>query len=83
MVSHLKATLLDVVKLQAKGLYAAYDSPLVTNQTDPDAPDVAEGEKKIYTGLNESSRPTCSSWQTCNKVVHVILTCNKHIGKTR
>lgn len=44
-VSHLKATLLDVVKLQAKGLYAAYDSPLVTDQTDPDAPDVAEEEK--------------------------------------
>lgn len=87
MVSHLKATLLDVVELQAKGLYAAYDSPLVTDQTDPDTPDVAEGEKKIYTVLNESfdesSRPTCSSWQTCNKVVHVILTCNKHIGKTR
>lgn len=65
MVSHLKATLLDVVELQAKGLYAAYDSPLVTDQTDPDTPDVAEGEKKIYTVLNESfdesSRPTCSS----------------------
>lgn len=45
MVSHLKATLLDVVELQAKRLYAAYDSPLVTNQTDPDAPDVAKGEK--------------------------------------
>lgn len=43
--SHLKATLLDVVELQAKRLYAAYDSPLVTNQADPDAPDVTEGEK--------------------------------------
>ena len=46
VVSHLKAALLDVVKLQAEGLYAAYDSPLVANQTDPDAPDVAEGEKR-------------------------------------
>lgn len=45
---HLKAALLDVVKLQAKRLYAAYDSPLVANQTDPDTPDVAKGEKKIY-----------------------------------
>lgn len=45
MVSHLKATLLDVVELQAKRLYAAYDSPLVTNQTDADTPDVAKGEK--------------------------------------
>lgn len=41
-VSHLKATLLDVVKLQAERLYAAYDSPLVTNQADPDAPDAAD-----------------------------------------
>lgn len=38
--SHLKAALLDVVELQAEGLYAAEDSPLVTEQTDPDAPDV-------------------------------------------
>lgn len=44
--SHLKATLLDVVELQTKRLYAAYDSPLVANQTDPDAPDVAEGQKE-------------------------------------
>lgn len=48
MVLHLKAILLDVVKLQAKRLYAAYDSPLVTNQTDPNTPDVAEDKKKIY-----------------------------------
>lgn len=41
--SHLKAALLDVVKLQAERLYAAYDPPLVTKQTDPDAPDVTEG----------------------------------------
>lgn len=40
--SHLKAALLDVVELQAEGLYAAEDSPLVTKQTDPDAPDVTE-----------------------------------------
>lgn len=46
MVSHLKATLLDVVKLQAKRLYAAYDSSLVSNQTDPDTSDVARGEKE-------------------------------------
>lgn len=38
--SHLEATVLDVVELQAKGLYAAYDSPLMADQTDPDAPDV-------------------------------------------
>lgn len=48
VVSHLKATLLDVVELQTKGLYAAYDSPLVANQTDPNTPDVAEGEKRSY-----------------------------------
>lgn len=48
MVSHLKAALLDVVKLQAERLYAAYDSPLVANQTDPDTPDVAGGGEKIY-----------------------------------
>lgn len=41
--SHLKAALLDVVKLEAERLYAAYDPPLVTKQTDPDAPDVTEG----------------------------------------
>lgn len=41
--SHLEAALLDVVKLQAERLYAAYDSPLVTKQTDPNAPDVTEG----------------------------------------
>lgn len=52
VVSHLKATLLDMVKLQAERLYAAYDSPLVANQTDPNSSDVAEGEKKIYTVLN-------------------------------
>lgn len=51
MISHLKATLLDVVKLQAKRLYAAYDSPLVSNQTDPDTPDVAEGEKEDLFGF--------------------------------
>lgn len=43
--SHLKAALLDVVKLQAKRLYAAYNPPLMTNQTDPNAPDVTTGEK--------------------------------------
>lgn len=77
MVSHLKATLLDVVKLQAKRLYTTYDSPLVTNQTDPDTPDVAEGEKKIYSfwinSFYKSSR---------NKVVLITLICNKHIEKT-
>lgn len=41
--SHLEAALLNVVKLQAERLYAAYDSPLVTKQADPDAPDVTEG----------------------------------------
>lgn len=48
MGSHLKATLLDVVKLQAKGLYAAYDSPLMANQTDSNTSDVTEerGEKR-------------------------------------
>lgn len=40
MVSDLKAVLLDVVKLQAKRLYAADDSSLVTNQTDPNSSDV-------------------------------------------
>lgn len=45
MVSHLKAILLDVVKLQAERLYAAYDSSLVTNQTDPNTSDVTEGKK--------------------------------------
>lgn len=49
--SHLKATLLDVVELQAERLYATYDSPLVSNQTDPDAPDVAEGEKEDSYGF--------------------------------
>lgn len=44
--SHLKAALLDVVKLQAERLYAAYDSSLVTKQTDPDAPDVTEGRDR-------------------------------------
>lgn len=44
-VSHLEATVLDVVELQAEGLYAAYDSPLVADQTDPDAPDVPGVEK--------------------------------------
>ena len=39
----MEAALLDVVKLQAERLYAAYDSPLMANQTDPDAPDVAKG----------------------------------------
>lgn len=50
--SHLKAAVLDVVKLQAQGLYAAYDSPLVTNQTDPNAPDVAEGGEEDLYSLN-------------------------------
>lgn len=40
----MEAALLDVVKLQAERLYAAYDSPLMANQTYPDAPDVAKGE---------------------------------------
>ena len=44
----MKAALLDVVKLQAQRLYAAYDSPLVTDQTDPDTLDVTEGEKEIF-----------------------------------
>lgn len=48
VLSHLKATLLDVMKLQAKGLYAAYDSPLVTDQTDTDTSDVTGGENKIH-----------------------------------
>lgn len=43
----MEATVLDVVELQAEGLYAAYDSPLMADQTDPDAPDVPEGEKAI------------------------------------
>lgn len=38
--------MLDVVELQAKGLYAAYDSPLMADQTDPDAPNVPGAEKE-------------------------------------
>jgi len=37
---------MDVVKLQAKRLYAAYDSPLVANQTDPNAFDVTGEEER-------------------------------------
>lgn len=49
VASHLEATVLDVVELQAEGLYAADDSPLMADQTDPDAPDVPEAEKaNIY-----------------------------------
>lgn len=48
--SHLEATVLDVVELQAKGLYAAYDSPLMADQTDPDAPDVPEAERASIHG---------------------------------
>lgn len=59
-VSHLKAALLDVVKLQAKRLYAAYDSPLVTNQTDSSAPDVTGGEKKISSVLNSICEQICN-----------------------
>lgn len=43
----MKAALLDVVKLQAKRLYAAYDSPLVANQADPNTSNVPVEEKKF------------------------------------
>lgn len=53
--------MLDVVELQAKRLYAAYDSPLMADQTDPDAPDVPEAERAsieaaLITGDSDKSR---------------------------
>lgn len=44
----MKATALDVMKLQAKRLNAADDSPLVANQTDPDAFDITKEDEKSH-----------------------------------
>lgn len=46
---------MDVVKLQPKRLYAAYDSPLVANQTDSNAFDVPGEEKDNYVGFKKKS----------------------------
>lgn len=56
-VSHLETTVLDVVELQAKGLYAAYDSPLMADQTDSNTPDVPEGQTaNIHSCVNHKCR---------------------------
>lgn len=42
---------MNVVKLETERLYAAYDSPLVANQTDSNTFDVPGDKKENYTIL--------------------------------